>query len=492
MKSSKISPAPRRTNMGKETSNRPRTSSKRNTPQRNETERKATHSSRKDENCRKATSSHKNGSASVCRRVVGSQQEQQNTCNEENPKRTASDSDVLKNSEHGDQNSNSETSQTSSHSINSQNSDSASKTVKKKAGRIVQSRYKDAASRAAKPSIPRSISLERIPVSQSGRKEASLSDTIKRPSTPVSGSDTALNTTPFPWTDSVSTGTATSTPAINLVTAPGFVHDESSIVAEQSHNPPLLKSSLAPPPPSVRPKLKGHAKSVNSMQSTQGPVAVLLDSPGGSRASGTNDDNITRKDLKIVYCRYLQAKHLEMMAEKAFNERSEKAMRQICMLSQMNRELAERAVQLETQLETFKYLKSLKHCLDVQEESLSPVVYALPTLDTQYCRIADTVDTTRHGLPTSNVIFPKNGEEEERVLEALEETGSLLAAINAQLETSRGDLYATTSGLRNIYSILEGETNDLQKNNNLISQLSSLVTRESSLKIQTIQELGEV
>ncbi|XP_022235282.1 HAUS augmin-like complex subunit 8, partial [Limulus polyphemus] len=321
-----------------------------------------------------------------------------------------------------------------------------------------------------------------------------LSNSAKRPSTPVSGSDIALNTTPFPWTDSVNTGTAafTSTPAINLVSAPGFVHDESSIVAEQSHNPPLLKSLLAPPPPpsSVRPKLKGHTKSVNSTQAVLGPVAVLSDSPGGS--TGTKDDNVRRKDLELVYCRYLQAKYLEIMAEKAINERSEKAMRQICMLSQMNREFSQCAAQLETQLETFKYLKSLKHYLDIQEECLSPVVCALPTLDVQYRCVADAVDTTRHGLPTSNVIFPKNNEEEEKLLQALEETDTLLAAINVQLESSRGDLCATTSGLRNIYVILEGEIDDLQKNNNLFTQLSSLVTQESSLKIQSIQEAGDL
>ncbi|XP_022258824.1 uncharacterized protein LOC106474818, partial [Limulus polyphemus] len=167
MKSSRISPGPRTVNMGKGTSYRPRTSSKRNTPQRNETEQKATHSSQKDENCRKTTSNK----PSDCRRLGGSRQEQQNTCNKENPKRTVSDSDVLKNSGSGDQNSNSEASQTSSPSINSQNSDSASKTTKKKTGRVVQSRYKAAASRAAKPSTPRSISLERVSDSQSGRKE---------------------------------------------------------------------------------------------------------------------------------------------------------------------------------------------------------------------------------------------------------------------------------------------------------------------------------
>ncbi|KAL5022504.1 hypothetical protein ScPMuIL_001659 [Solemya velum] len=366
-------------------------------------------------------------------------------------------------------------------------------TPRKKKVKIIPSRYMQAAVAKSKPEPKSGVSfhststrLKSADLTRSGRASRSMDQTRKSshkkshvlearvPETREVEKKSEVHT---PDSSQMSTGGKTSTP-----TSDGYLFhdiDASAIHPDVSILSTGDISRTTAPSSTTKNRNRGASQSLLSDTILQGSTK--------KRKSA----KITQSDLDMLYARYLQWVYLTASAEKNLHSQEASAMAQISALHEEVDDLYSRKAGLEQELAQITHQNLLEKQLDVQRQGLGPVVSNLPTLSQEYRSLANALDTTRHQIPTKGIHLPDDEDQFQVTLEkTLAESEHLLGELSVMIRQEVPNVSSMATALNMVEKSVEEQCQELSRCRELISATQSLVTQETTLKIQALHSVS--
>ncbi|XP_025096119.1 HAUS augmin-like complex subunit 8 [Pomacea canaliculata] len=200
------------------------------------------------------------------------------------------------------------------------------------------------------------------------------------------------------------------------------------------------------------------------------------------------------KDLTLLqqtcdqeYSHYLQVHYLSSLAQKCQADVQKEAMKQLSQLCNLMDVKQMEAAELEKELPRLQHLNQVYDLLEAQQGGLESVVRLLPAQQKEYRIFSTALDTTRHQIETRGILIPSSEEQYEAELaNLLLETEELLGSIASMCKDSSA-VQNVASIFQDIQKATETQRSDVLKCVELVSAMESLVTQETSLRIQEMQ-----
>ncbi|XP_052098681.1 uncharacterized protein LOC127733353 [Mytilus californianus] len=202
---------------------------------------------------------------------------------------------------------------------------------------------------------------------------------------------------------------------------------------------------------------------------------------------------LTQHQLDMLYARYIQSLYLSTKAQKVREEQEKQAMAQILGIYTEVEKLQKKNHEMDKELMRLKHLNEVDVQIDLQRQSLGPIVSSLPQLTKEYDTLAHALDTTRHQIPTKGVYIPDDEDQFQRDLEhALLESEQLLGELSVMIRKDLPSVTAMANALSTMEKATETQVEELVRCNEMIAATQSLTIQETSMKIQAIQakEIG--
>ncbi|XP_055955369.1 uncharacterized protein LOC126816526 isoform X2 [Patella vulgata] len=200
------------------------------------------------------------------------------------------------------------------------------------------------------------------------------------------------------------------------------------------------------------------------------------------------DIKMSQQRLDVIWSRYLQWLYLDSRAKTVFKEQEKAAMGQLNMLWEEVEALHEKEASLKLELVRLKHLNELDDQLELQNSGLEPVINNLPVISNEYHELAASLDTTRHQISTKGIYIPDDEDTFQASLEnSLQESENLLGQISMMVRQQTPKTSQFSTALQTTEKVVDSECSELKKCRELLAASQSLITQESSLKIQSIQ-----
>ncbi|XP_063432342.1 uncharacterized protein LOC134714752 isoform X2 [Mytilus trossulus] len=202
---------------------------------------------------------------------------------------------------------------------------------------------------------------------------------------------------------------------------------------------------------------------------------------------------LTQHQLDMLYARYIQSLYLSTKAKKVREEQEKQAMAQILGIYTEVEKLQKKNHEMDKELMRLKHLNEVDVQIDLQRQSLGPIVSSLPQLTKEYDTLAHALDTTRHQIPTKGVYIPDDEDQYQRDLEhSLLESEQLLGELSVMIRKDLPSVSAMAHALSTMEKATESQVEELVRCNEMIAATQSLTIQETSMKIQAIQskEIG--
>ncbi|KAK6174374.1 hypothetical protein SNE40_017664 [Patella caerulea] len=200
------------------------------------------------------------------------------------------------------------------------------------------------------------------------------------------------------------------------------------------------------------------------------------------------DIKMSQQRLDVLWSRYLQWLYLDSRAKTVFKEQEKTAMGQLNMLWEEVEALHEKEASLKLDLVRLKHLNELDDQLELQTSGLEPAINNLPVVSNEYHNLAASLDTTRHQISTKGIYIPDDEDTFQASLEnSLKESENLLGQLSMMVRQQAPKTTQFSTALQTTEQVVDAECSELKKCRELLAASQSLVTQESSLKIQSIQ-----
>ncbi|ELU09173.1 hypothetical protein CAPTEDRAFT_224384 [Capitella teleta] len=359
------------------------------------------------------------------------------------------------------------------------------KKKKKKAVRLIASRYMSSTSRPSAPTS-HSTSNHRQPMRATDRDILKKSVPCKRPQpnvlAPKRTGGSARKLAPkvtrhrsVERTPDVSKppGPKASTPEIEM--SSHLAVDISAIDSHHSHHSHSSHLSTPGAPPQTN--CKSNRSNSTSMKKAD-----------ESSLPSSKTEEFSQTHVDILYARYLQTVYLEARAKHDFKLQEKHSMSQLHGLWLQNEQLQKRSAELKLQLSKLKHLNSLDTAVDDQLRGLSPVLPHLDVVQQQYSALAGALDTTRHQLSTKDVYLPDDELSfHENLTAALLESERLLGELSVMIRTKTPEISRFAQTLSSCTETVMKQLRHIDTCSDLVSSAHKLSTQECSLKIQDMQ-----
>ncbi|XP_053407159.1 uncharacterized protein LOC123546104 [Mercenaria mercenaria] len=374
-------------------------------------------------------------------------------------------------------------------------------TAKKKKGRMVPSRYMQAAESKVKASLSSRMEKSSFDKTSKTSKSMDYPQSVKKSARKVRRNvtrDAAPERPVTPDNQSISsTGGKTSTPTMDgshlshdMDIDASAIHPEVSLLAGDTSR--LHQSAGKPGSGKTRSRLKQDLRDELMGQSILSNVSMCNQSVLASKPKQKLDAKTVQQKLDLLYMYNLQWAFLEAKAKKTFHEQEKQAMAQIYGLYEEVENLRKVKSEREQQHARFRHTNITDNLAEVQRQCLGPVVNNLPSLQKQYSNLAYALDTTRHQIPTKDIHLPENEEQFQAKLEAqLLESERLLGEVSAVTRQDVPTISAMGNAMVTMEQAVEGMEEELRKSRELLAATETLTMHECSLRVQEIQLLDQ-
>ncbi|RXN09269.1 HAUS augmin-like complex subunit 8 isoform X1 [Labeo rohita] len=164
----------------------------------------------------------------------------------------------------------------------------------------------------------------------------------------------------------------------------------------------------------------------------------------------------------------------------------EEAERNILAVMEKEQQLSAQVNRKKRQYLLLEKQKQLNSLLDLQIEALAPVAAAANTFTEEYKSFATAVDATRHKLPVKNVHIGEDaGQFLDKAVECLNQSERVLQHYTKDIPT---DCEASTASLREMKDTASEISQQLTRTVSDLLEVSSLVSRETVLIQQSLEE----
>ncbi|KAL4231486.1 HAUS augmin-like complex [Mactra antiquata] len=367
-------------------------------------------------------------------------------------------------------------------------------TAKKKKGRIIPSRYMQAAESKTKTSLSSKLDKSSFDktskISRSMETPASAKKTVRK----VHKKNVRSTERPHTPEDQsmISTGGKTSTPTMDgshlshdMDIDASAIHPDVSIVAgETSKTAKGNKTGSG----KTKSRLRTNLHDDLMGQSVLSNVSVCNQSIFTSKPKQKVDAKSMQQKLDLLYMYNLQWAFLEAKTKKTLHEQEQQAMAQIYGLHEEDEELRKLKADKEQKLARAKHTNMTDHLVEVQRQCLGPVISNLPTLEKQYSNLAYALDTTRHQIPTKDIHLPENenqflGKLETELLESERVLGEITTMTRKDVPT----IVDMGNAIVTMEKAVEEMEEELNKGKELLSATETLTMHECSLRVQDLQ-----
>ncbi|KAK2163532.1 hypothetical protein LSH36_78g06036 [Paralvinella palmiformis] len=131
---------------------------------------------------------------------------------------------------------------------------------------------------------------------------------------------------------------------------------------------------------------------------------------------------------------------------------------QVYGLSLENRKLLEANHELDRRIIQAQHLTMLDGMLETQQTGLTPLTPNLVQVKKQYSELATALDTTRHYMPTNNILVPEDDEEALKYLvPALLESEELLGEINTLTRSGQMKVTSFADAIQELKKVVDSE-----------------------------------
>lgn len=185
-------------------------------------------------------------------------------------------------------------------------------------------------------------------------------------------------------------------------------------------------------------------------------------------------------DIQIVYCRYLLAKHLQLLAASNQKKKAEQAISHLSFLHDKNNKLEQELATLEDEVSELQQLHNLQCQLQQQKHSLAPSIDKLEHALDQYHVLCKNLDTTTHHMPLIDIHNPDAGEMEQ----ALDESRIHIGQINILLKSKVPQIHQAAEAMKKLSQTCEQEATSIPRVQNCADDMTSLVMEFGSLVAQ--------
>lgn len=217
-------------------------------------------------------------------------------------------------------------------------------------------------------------------------------------------------------------------------------------------------------------------------QSVLSNVSVSHD-PGAKKKP-----KITQNDLDLLYARYIQSLFLHSRQKKMRDEQEKQAMAQLFGLHEEVDQLRQKKFEMEQSFAKIKHLNQVNEQIELQRQSLGPVITNLPKLKEEYENLAHALDTTRHQIQTKGVYLPEDEDQYQRQLEnALLESEQLLGEISVMIRCATPGATSMADALQTMEKTIDSECQELKRCKEMLAAFESLAIHETSLEINVMQ-----
>lgn len=197
---------------------------------------------------------------------------------------------------------------------------------------------------------------------------------------------------------------------------------------------------------------------------------------------------ITQWDLELLYGRLIQWAFLESKARKCLHDQDKQATAQINALSALLEKERRREAELELELARLKHANVVDEMLELQSSGVGPAVSKLTPVESQYHQLASALDSTRHHMPTKGIYLPADGKEEylAELAKALQETEHLLGEISVMTRKQAPAVEQCAKVLSSMEGTVEHEVASLSRCQSLLSSVCSKLDKENALRLQLL------
>ncbi|XP_069122957.1 microtubule-associated protein futsch-like [Argopecten irradians] len=361
----------------------------------------------------------------------------------------------------------------------------------KKKGRIVPSRYKQAAashSQLAEKSLRQEKSSKGSKSIDVPSRPTSRHTKTKKPATLRITKEKERPCTPD--NSQLSTGAKTSTPTMDNSIFPTEI-DASAIQADSSilstgHRSHVIRT---PSKDGAKRNLRDiHDPFSQSILSNASVMSDMMDVSDRKQTTRAPKSKWTQRQMDLLYMRYIQWQYLYSKARKCREELEKREMAQMNTLHEELEILRKKNHDLDLRLERQKHVNLVDDQVDHQRQLLGPIVANLPKLSREYESLAHALDTTRHQIPTQGVYLPDDEEQLQRKLEKeLATSEQLLGELSVMTRQPLTTVTAMSKALEAMQKGVDAQTHELKQCTEMIAATQSLTIQETSLRIQEMQ-----
>ena len=272
-----------------------------------------------------------------------------------------------------------------------------------------------------------------------------------------------------------------------MTNARSKVFDKSRQIATKASKPPpkptFHKSEGKGAPVNKKPDDKTSTPSSRSKTLFESDMSAIQPATIDKQAKIDGGEKALKNvapSLNTAYSKYLCVAYLNAAMQKSSQARQTKALNDLTKLSNANVKLHKEVTNLENELKSLKFERDLDIRLDDQIENLGPVMNRLTDVSHNYKEMAENVDTTRHGLPLTDIKLPSITDLEM----SLKKTNSLLNDITQLSYSHSNSCSEAADHAQNLKQAVAHEMElfqDLQYN---FASLKLLSTKEANLKLQ--------
>eukprot|EP00794_Sanderia_malayensis_P005266 gene5266-5932_t len=220
------------------------------------------------------------------------------------------------------------------------------------------------------------------------------------------------------------------------------------------------------------------------------PLTMQQSNPSGTLVSGkvkvssapSGSQHVSETQLDMEYCRMLQAMYLNGKVKESFAKQEKQAKYQIYKVWQENQRLKTEGRKLATAICTKKQTMTLDQLLKAQDHGLRAVEESLDQFHNSYLTTGEALDTTRHYLPLEDIIIQDEG----KLIAAMKESQMLLAEISSYTGSSRAGITKLAADLSAMVETLNHQISEQERCNELLLGAKTLTNHERSLQAQII------
>ncbi|XP_078485314.1 uncharacterized protein LOC100186201 [Ciona intestinalis] len=194
----------------------------------------------------------------------------------------------------------------------------------------------------------------------------------------------------------------------------------------------------------------------------------------------TSNDEITQLDLDLRFGEYLRAVYLHETMKTSADKRQKKAMNDLRKLTAVNISLEEELTELQMELASLERDSKLNEMIETQCSVLGPVVNQLSATTDRYNRLAENIDSTRHGLQLSGAMLP----DEKSLCEVLEKTNGAAAETIALSRTHVEPCSDAASSFNDLANLILKEKIVANETMLKLKEATAKSNRELNLKYQ--------